>query len=612
MRMMKRICCLLCLVVGTVLLMPDTQSAAAQQNDEQMASYYYQNGEYDKAVELYEPLYARTQNVYYYQMLLNAYGQLEHTKDAERLVERRIKKYPKELALYVDLGELYLKQGDKKKAERTFEAALDRIGYDMQQVSALAMAFENTGHPDRALQTYLTLRQRTKNQYSNVMEVATLYQKMGNYEQMMAEYFSLLDQSPGMMGSVQLALQRALNETSNPQLSEGLRKALVARLREDANSSVNLEMMLWYSLQQKDFRFALTQAKSVDARFPDQGAGQVYRVAQIASNNEDYEVATDAYNYLIAKGKEHPLYFDSRVGALKVRYARLNRDHAIAPKELQAIEEAYDQTLGELGKNAKTVPLMRNFASLLAYHDTQLQRAADLLYDIVEMHGLPNTLVSEVKLELGDLLLFAGEIWDASLLYSQVEKSDKNDVVGAQAKYRNARLSYYNNDFDWAKSQLDVLRASTSKLIANDAMQLSLLISDNMEDDSTYEMLSLYAAADLLLYRNQLDSAWALLDEINHRTLTHALFDEVAMQKARIRLKQGRYAEADSLLQWVANHYAYDLLADDALMMLAELNLQQLDNAAKARECLERIILDYPSSLYVDRARKLLASLKRQ
>ena len=260
---------------------------------------------------------------------------------------------------------------------------------------------------------------------------------------------------------------------------------------------------------------------------------------------------------------------------------------------------------------------MRNYAHLLAYNssrkeaqESRLQRASDLLYDIIEMPRVPAKTVSEVKLELGDLLLFAGETWDASLLYSQVEKANKNDVIGAQAKYKNALLSYYNNDFQWAKSQLDVLRASTSKLIANDAMQLSLLISDNMEEDSTYDMLERYAAADLLIYRNKLDSAWVVLDDIVHRNLSHSLFDEVLMQKARIRMKQGRYAEADTLLQSIVDHYGMDILADDALFMLAELNEQQLNNPVRARECYEKLILDYPTSLYIDRARKRYNLLK--
>lgn len=601
-----------CLVFTAFLLF--AASVTAQQQNEQMASYYFQNKEYDKAIELYEPLYTRTSNVYYYQMLYQCYIETNQLKEAEKLVEKRIKRQPKDLYLMVDLGSIYLRDDNKKKAEKTFDAAIEKLTYDTKQINDLAIAFENTGRRDYAIKTYLAARKLTKNDFIYVVELATLYEKSGNYEKMMQEYFDLLDKSPGNMGSIQISLQRALNETASPQLADGLRKTLISRIREHPDNSNYLEMMIWFSLQQKDFDFALTQAKAVDARFPDDGWKQVMRVAQIAQNNEAYTIAESAYNHLIAKGKEKPYYFDSRVGLLNVKYARLNQDHAIKAEDLDALINEYETALDELGKNLNTITLMRNYSHLLAYNDyssgnkdisnTRLQKAADLLYDIIEMPRVPNNTASEVKLELGDLLLFSGEIWDASLLYSQVEKKNKNDVIGAMAKFRNAKLSYYNNDFQWAKSQLDVLRASTSKLIANDAMQLSLLISDNMEEDSTYEMLSYYAAGDLMLYQGKLDSAWALYDDIAKRSLSHALLDEVLMQKAKIRLKQGRYAEADTLLQFIVDHYSEDILADDALFMLAELNEQQLNNPERAKACYEQLILNYPTSLYVDRARK--------
>ena len=579
-------------------------SVYAQQADEQMASYYYQNKQFDQAAELYEALYNKSQSKFYYQMYYQTLVELGRHKEAAQLVEKRIKKYGKELELYVDLGNLYLRQGERRKAEKAFGQAIDKVTYDGNQATNLAMAFENSGHNDYAIKTYLASREKTRNPIAYVMELASLYQKSGDYDKMTNEYFLLLDQSPGMIHSIQISLQRALFETSDARLADGLRQTLISRIRQSPNNQSYLDMMIWYSLQQKDFQFALTQAIAVDSRFPEQGGAQVMRVAQIAQNNEDYDVAEDAYNYLIAKGKDNNLYFDSRVGLLTVRYDRINQNHAIAARDLKALEEAYDAALTELGKNLKTTRLMRNYATLLAYHDNRVQEAADLLYDIIEIPRLPAAELATTKLELGDLLLFSGEIWDASLLYSQVEKAYKNDVIGAQAKFKNAQLSYYNNDFEWAKSQLDVLRASTSKLIANDAMQLSLLISDNMEDDSTYDMLSLFAAADLLLYRGQLDSAWAAYDAVTTHSLSHALFDEVLMQKAKICMKQGRYNVADSLLQRIVDHYADDILADDALFMLAELNEQQLNNAERARECYEKLILDYPASLYVDRARK--------
>jgi len=601
-----------------------TSIVHAQQNNEQMASYYYQNHEYDKAIELYEPLYARTQSAYYYQMLYTCYVETQQYKEAEKLVEKRLKRQGKDLTLYIDLANINLRRGERKKAEKQYSAAIEKLGRDSKQASDLALAFENSGRTDYAIRTFLRSRENMGNELLYVMDLATLYGKSGQYDKMTAEYFNLLDKAPGNIGSVQIALQRALNETSTDELANGLRRTLISRIREHPDNRSYLDMMIWFSLQQKDFDFALTQAKAVDARFPDLGGQPVLSVAHIAANNEAYDIASKAYNHLIAKGKDNPYYFESRVGDLEVKYARVNHNYAISDKELSSLEKEYETTLNELGKTLQTIPLMRNFAHLLAYNNTassgaksdiqnsKLQKAADLLYDIIEMPRVPAATVSEVKLELGDLLVFSGEVWDASLLYSQVEKANRNDVVGAMAKFKNAKLSYYNNDFQWAKTQLDVLRASTSKLIANDAMQLSLLISDNMEEDSTYETLSYYAAADLMLYRGNLDSAWSLLNDIEIRNLSHSLLDEVLMQKARIRMKQARYAEADSLLQRVIDHYSEDILADDALFMLAELNEQQLNNKVRARECYEKLILDYPASLYTDRARKRYNALRTE
>ena len=45
-------------------------------------------------------------------------------------------------------------------------------------------------------------------------------------------------------------------------------------------------------------------------------------------------------------------------------------------------------------------------------------------------------------------------------------------------------------------------------------------------------------------------------------------------------------------------------MADDALYLLAELCLTNLNSTQRAIEYYERIIIDYPNSLYVTQARK--------
>jgi tetratricopeptide (TPR) repeat protein len=585
-------------------------TATAQQTNEQLAAYYYDHGEYAQAAQLYEGLYKQTSNKYYYQRLLSTYLQLEQYRDATRLVEQRRKSNGKDLYLFVDEGNIHLKQRQEKNALKCFNKAIESITTNLQPIPDLAMAFVSVGRLDYAAQTYLKAREKTRNRQLYFNELVGLYQQMGNFAAMTNEYFDLLDNYPSMMNSIQISMQRALQEAPDERLADGVRQALVSRVQEHPENKTYLEMMIWFALQQKDFRFALEQAEAIDARFPDLGGAQLLRVARIAQNNDDLAVAADAYHHLVAKGKDNPYYFDARVGELEVEFAQINHNYTVDSKSLATLQAKYLAAFGELGKNERTIPLMRNYAALMAYHGGDAQAAVDILDDALEIPRLKSQLKDEIKLELGDLLLFVGQTWDASLLYMQVEKANKDDVLGAMGKYRNARLSYYNHDFEWAKSQLNVLRSSTSKLIANDAMELSLLISDNMEEDSTYGMLELFADADLLLYRNLLDSAWDGFNAVSSHAMSHPLLDEVLMRKAQIRLKQGRYEEADSLLQRLVNFYPNDITADDALMMRAELNEEKLERSQTALECYEKLLLDYPTSLYSDRARKRYNTLK--
>ena len=599
---------LLCLLM---LLMFSAVSLAQSDKEIQTAEYFFRNKEYDKAAELYERFFERSQNKFYYQQLLTSYIKLERYRDAGRLVERQMKKEPKNINLYVDLGYVYLSEGKKSKADKAFAKAIEKMNPNTQQISSLASAFENVELYNYAIETYLAARKKMNNNNQFfVFEIATLYEKSGRYDDMMREYLDFLELNPAMKSQMQVFLQRSMTQTDNPKLVESLRNSLVARLQKSPNNATLLDMMIWFSVQQKDFDFAFKQAKAVDMRFPDGNAEQVYKVASIAKSNEAYDVAVQGYNYIIKKGNTNPYYIKSRVELLGVKFNMINKNYTISPKELSTLVDEYERTFAELGKTVQTIPIMRNYANILAFHVYDVQKSADILYEIIDMKGVARKDVDAVKLELGDILIFGGEMWESALLYMQVEKANKNDIIGAVAKLKNAKLSYYKGDFEWAKSQLDVLRASTSKLVANDAMELSLLISDNMEDDSTYVSLEYFAKADLLIYQNKPDEAWQYFDSILEINISHALFDEILMRKAQISIKQNNFIQADSLLQTVVNFYGHDILADDALFLLADLNETKLNNPDKAKVYYERILLDYSASLYVVEARKRYNKLK--
>jgi tetratricopeptide (TPR) repeat protein len=213
-------------------------------------------------------------------------------------------------------------------------------------------------------------------------------------------------------------------------------------------------------------------------------------------------------------------------------------------------------------------------------------------------------------LALGDILVYDQKFNQALIYFTQVQKSLKNDVLGQNARFKVAQTSFYKGDFDWALTQLKVLRSSTSQLIANDAMQLSLLISDNSLEDSTQTALKKYAKADLLAYQNKNKEAIAELEDILENHKGEKIEDEALLRQAQLLEAQKDYEGARFNYQKIVEFYADGILADDAHFALGELYRNVLNEPEKAKAHYEKIIYNYQDSYYFPQARKNFRMLR--
>jgi len=211
---------------------------------------------------------------------------------------------------------------------------------------------------------------------------------------------------------------------------------------------------------------------------------------------------------------------------------------------------------------------------------------------------------------LADILVYNEKFNQALIYYSQVQKSLKNDVIAQTARFKVAKTSFYKGDFDWALTQLKVLRSSTTQLIANDAMQLSLLISDNSLEDSTQTALKVFAKADLLAYQNKNEEAIDLLDIILSKHKGESIEDEALLQQAKLLEKAEKYDRARLNYVKILEFFEFDILTDDALYALGELYLNHLNDPEKAKGFFEQIILDHSDSIYAVDARKKFRRLR--
>lgn len=615
---MKRLLVILLLLVscGGPLL-------AQQSQEEQLAMQYYKDKEYDKAVELFEKIHAKKPDSYIYYYYYHALLELERYDDAEKMLKKQVKAYPNVQRYKVDQGYVYERAGDNAKAEKIYQECLKNMPAKESAVSELNNAFMSRGKYEYAAETILKGRKLLNNEQYLSKNLINIYKYLHQNDKIIDEIIALVKtDNEKYEKDVQAAIQDLLVEDDDDQLYMSIRTALQKFSQKYPSNILCIKELYWISQLHKDFEEALVLAKALDKRLKMEGIF-TYELAKVAAENHDYATAIEALNYIIKKGEETHNYVQAKMKILDVKYMQLIETSPVKMVDAMNLEQDFRKSLEENGIHSGTMDWIRKYAHLLAFYVNKPQEAMDVLNQAMAATRDPKEK-NQYKIDLADVQLYTGEVWDASLNYSQVDKDMPNDVLGNEAKFKNAKLSFYIGEFSWAKSQLDVLAAATTKLIANDAIYSSMLISDNLEEEEGDEddtlglfsnsegnlALKMYAKAEFLIFQNKDDEALKALDSVMILSPFGTLVDDALYQKALILIKQKNYFEAEKLLKRVVEDFGDQLLADDAVFQLAELYEYYLKDIPKAMEYYQKILKDYSDSLYVVQARNRYRALR--
>ena len=437
---------------------------------------------------------------------------------------------------------------------------------------------------------------------------------------MINEYLDAIDFRESELYAAQSNLQQSLGyddaSTSSATSKTGfnnplLKQELQKRILKNPDKTVFSEFLIFIQNQQKDFEGSFTQTKALDKRKKEDGT-RLMDLAKLCVSNANYDVAERCYQYVILKGNTNPYYDVATIERLNSNYLKLTNQATINKAEIALLSVDMGSAITHYGITNLTLPIIRKNAQLNAYYLNKPTEAIQNLEEVMEQYTFDKITVAEIKLELGDMEVLQGNIWDASLLYSQVEKDPnfKYEIIGQEAKFKNAKLSYYASDFKWAKAQCDILKGATSKTIANDALDLSLIITDAIGIDTNEVPLSMFSSAELLIQQHQYDKAINRLDSINLDFSNHTLGDDIYYKKADIYKRTGNYSEALKMYENITQYYPDELYGDDALFKQAELQEQFLMNKEKAQTLYEEILTKYPGSIYVVEARKHYRELR--
>ena len=572
----------------------------ANAQNEQLAQNYYDRGEFEKAVVSYEELLKNNPgNSLFFQRTVECYQQLQQFDKAEKALQARLEKF-KQSNLLIELGYNYQLQKDEAKAKKHYEQAIDKITKNVNEAYGIGYTFERKSLLDYALLAYKTATEIEPRLTFN-SQMAVIYGQQGKTDLMIETYLVEAYQNPQNLPLIQSQLSRFMNEDADETFNDNLRKSLLIRAQKTQDIFWN-DFLSWFFIQQKEYGKAFIQQKAIYKREPE-SFSNIVNLGQMAIEDNDQEAATEILTFVLQNTNDIDLIIQANSYLMEMKIENSQE------KDYIAISQELDKLITEFGVSPYTLPLLRLQANFSAFQLKKPEQAKTILKNVMEM-DLSRNQTAEVKMELADILLYEEKFNQALIYYSQVENDMSGDVLGQEASLKTAKTSYYKADFEWANHQLKVLKSASTQLIANDALDLFLLISDNTVEDSTQTALKKFARADFLLYQNKKQESLAQFQQILKEHKGEEIEAVTLLRIGKIYEKLGDFSKALENYEAIINNHKEGIYIDEALYFSAEIYADHLKDNEKAKPLYEKVILNHEDSIYSVDARKKYRQLR--
>jgi tetratricopeptide (TPR) repeat protein len=562
--------------------------------NEQLAQNYFDKGDFEKALISYQELLKmQPSNSNYFQKTTDCQQQLKQYEASEKAIQERFDKY-KQANLLVELGYNFQLKKDLPKAKKYYEEALDRIRKNANEVYAIAQTFEKKILIDYALQAYkIAIEKDPKFNFN--FQMALLYGQQGNTDMMITTFLDEAAATPQNSVMIQNQLSRFMIEDADATFNETLRKNLLLRAQKDQNILWN-QYLSWFFVQQKDYGKAFVQEKSIYKRNPE-SFNNIVNLGQLAIEENENDTAKDILTFVLENTQDIGLLVQSNFSLMQMR---VNSAKEI---DYPLIQTDLENLLKEFGVSPYTLSLQILQAHFVTFNLKNPEQGKAILKTALELQ-LDTYETADVKMELADILIFEEKFNQALIYYTQIEEDLKNDVVGHEASLKAAKTSYFKTDFEWASKQFKELKSASTQLIANDAMEYFLLISDNTFADSTQTALKKFARADFQLYQKKTNLALeGFLDVL--KNLKEKEIEAITLYRiGKIYEKMGDYPLALTQYQNIITNHKDEIYTDEALYFSAEIYNKQLKDTEKAKALYEKVIVEHEDSIYYVEARK--------
>jgi tetratricopeptide (TPR) repeat protein len=571
--------------------------------DEDIAENYFKNGEFEKALVLYQKLNEEKNNTKYYYKIIETLQELQRYKEAQDLLLDRYNR-SNYIPLLVEIGYNYQLQDSLDISNKYYEDAISVLDEKPVYVQTIARQFESHSLLEYAIRVYNKGMQLNPDKNYNI-QLASIYGEQGDIESMFSNYLDYIEFKPDFLNNTKRIFSDFISENNDNENNIILKKLLLKKLQIQPEPIWN-DLLSWLFVQEKDYKKSFAQEKALYKRNPE-SLDRIIELAVSAQNAKQYDIAIEIFNYTLVNSQ------DIRIQLIANQYL-LEIETIQEQSNYNAINKKYLTLFDTYGMFEQTLPLQIAYGNFLAFYLHQPNEASTFLKQSLKLNLSPFQEAT-VKLKLGDILVFQEKFNEALIYYSQIQANLKNSTISQEARFKVAKTSYYKGDFDWAVSQLKILKSSTSQLIANDALDLKLLISDNlfedsMMEDSLHTALKLYSKADLMAFQNKKEEAIELLNQIITEHKGNTIEDQALFMQAKLYEDKKQYDKAVTNYQIIISNFSDDILADDAYYFLAELYNNILLEPEKAKPLYEQIIFNHEDSIYFVEARKSYRMLR--
>ncbi len=362
--------------------------------------------------------------------------------------------------------------------------------------------------------------------------------------------------------------------------------------------------------------------KEIDKKQNTNGA-DIYSFGEFVYRDGEYKTASDVFKFLLDNYSDQQYTPLAKLGYAKTQEALLIQKYneanpewktfytpaKVEEKEIEPVISAYQEIVKVYQHSEAAIEAMLRMGILYSHYRGDVVEAENYFKIIIKDYPT-SKFASLAFIELGNIKMQQAKLDEAEKLFQSVSNLVRvNSEDKSFANYQLARIYSFKNDFESARKNLANVMNNLKDNIANDAIELSILLNTAKNDSSN---LSLYCSAEFLAEQKRFGEAKDLFLQLSQNPQAFVFNSIAKLRTAEMLIAIDDYPNAIASLSLIVDELEKNIYADKALYLQGQIYQYGLKDDVKAVESYESLLAKFPKSLYLDEARKNIIELKKK